>query len=173
MTPRPTPTSPTPPTIPHPTTTPRRLFRLGVLIWNQYTDWPVFRDIGARADKLGYDQLWTWDHLYPIFGSPDGPMLEGYIALTGWAAVTEHATLGLMVGANTFRNPGLVVKAITTLDHVSNGRAVLGIGWCVVRDGTYGLRHRLRDGHRRSTQNACLTMVAATHPDPRVAETPG
>ena len=47
-----------------------RPFRLGVLVWNQYTDWPSFRDIGARADRLGYDQLWTWDHLYPIVGSP-------------------------------------------------------------------------------------------------------
>src|SRR3954453_20961441 len=89
-----------------------RPFRLGVLAWNQYTDWPAFRDIGARADRLGYDQLWTWDHLYPIVGSPDGPVVEAY---------------GL-VAANTFRNPAFVVKQITTLDHVSGGRAVLGIG---------------------------------------------
>jgi alkanesulfonate monooxygenase SsuD/methylene tetrahydromethanopterin reductase-like flavin-dependent oxidoreductase (luciferase family) len=110
-----------------PVTSPRP-FRLGVLAWNQYTDWPSFRDVGVKADRLGYDNLWTWDHVYPIVGSPIGPMLEGYIALAGWAGVTERATLGLMVGANTFRNPSLVVKAVTTLDHVSNGRAILGIG---------------------------------------------
>ena len=105
-----------------------RPFRLGVLAWNQGTDWPAFRDIGAKADRLGYDNLWTWDHLYPIVGSPDGPILEGYMALAGWAGVTERATLGLMVGANPFRNPALVVKMITALDHISDGRAILGIG---------------------------------------------
>lgn len=118
-----------------------RPFRLGVLIWNQYTDWPAFRDIGAKADRLGYDQLWTWDHLYPIVGSPDGPILEGYMALAGWAAVTKRATLGLMVGANTFRNPALVVKTITALDHVSDGRAVLGIGgaWFKTEHTAFGI----------------------------------
>jgi alkanesulfonate monooxygenase SsuD/methylene tetrahydromethanopterin reductase-like flavin-dependent oxidoreductase (luciferase family) len=105
-----------------------RPFRLGVLAWNQGTDWPEFRDIGAKADRLGYDNLWTWDHLYPIVGSPEGPILEGYMALAGWAGVTQRATLGLMVGANPFRNPALVVKMITALDHISSGRAILGIG---------------------------------------------
>jgi F420-dependent oxidoreductase-like protein len=100
----------------------------GLLVWNQYTDWPAMRDAGARADQLGFDSLWTWDHLYPIVGSPDGPMLEGYMVLAGWASVTQRPTLGLMVGANTFRNPAVVVKTITTLDHISSGRAVLGIG---------------------------------------------
>jgi F420-dependent oxidoreductase-like protein len=100
----------------------------GLLVWNQYTDWPAMRDAGVRADQLGFDSLWTWDHLYPIVGSPKGPMLEGYMVLAGWAGVTQRVTLGLMVGANTFRNPGLVVKMVTTLDHLSAGRAVLGIG---------------------------------------------
>src|SRR4029079_11408796 len=102
--------------------------RIGVLLWNQYTDWPSMRDHAARADALGYDSLWTWDHLYPIQGSSNGPILEGYGFLAGWAAATQRATLGLMVGANTFRNPALVVKQITMLDHLSNGRAILGIG---------------------------------------------
>ena len=101
---------------------------VGALIWPQYTEWAPLRDTAALADKLGYDSLWTWDHLYPIVGSPDGPMFEGYLTLAGWAAVTKRATLGLMVGANTFRNPALTAKEVTTLDHLSNGRAVLGIG---------------------------------------------
>jgi F420-dependent oxidoreductase-like protein len=113
----------------------------GLLVWNQYTDWAAMRDAGARADLLGYDSLWTWDHLYPIVGSPDGPMLEGYMVLAGWASVTQRVTLGLMVGANTFRNPGLVVKMVTTLDHMSAGRAVLGIGsaWFETEHTAFGL----------------------------------
>lgn len=57
-----------------------------------------------------------------------GRLLEGWSILSGWAQVTSKATLGLMVGANTFRNPGLVAVPPTTLDHLSGGRAVLGLG---------------------------------------------
>jgi alkanesulfonate monooxygenase SsuD/methylene tetrahydromethanopterin reductase-like flavin-dependent oxidoreductase (luciferase family) len=102
--------------------------RLGANCWAQYTDWPTVREAGIRADGLGYDSLWTWDHLYPIVGSHEGPILEGWLVLAAWAEATQRATVGLMVGANTFRNPALVAKLATTLDHISNGRAVLGIG---------------------------------------------
>ena len=102
--------------------------RLGALCWNQYTDWPSLLEAGVRADRLGYDTLWTWDHLYPIVGDSHGPIFEGWLAITAWAQATERIRIGLMVGANTFRNPALVAKMATTLDHISNGRAILGIG---------------------------------------------
>jgi F420-dependent oxidoreductase-like protein len=102
--------------------------KVGVLPWGQYTDWASLRDVGRRADELGYDSLWTWDHLYPIQGDWRGPIFEGYMTLAGWAGVTSRATIGLMVGANTFRNPALTAKLATTLDHMSDGRAILGIG---------------------------------------------
>lgn len=84
--------------------------RLGALPWNQYTTWDDLLASGQRADRLDFDTLWTWDHLYPIFGSSDGPILEGWLTLAAWAASTENVRLGLMVGANTFRNPALVAK---------------------------------------------------------------
>ena len=59
--------------------------KAGAVIWGQHTDWPDLRDAAARADGLGYDSLWTWDHLYPIVGSADGPIFEGYMTLAGWA----------------------------------------------------------------------------------------
>ena len=93
--------------------------KMGVLPWGQYTDWPSLQRAGQRADELGYDSLWTWDHLYPIQGDWRGPIFEGYLTLTGWAGVTNHVTVGLMVGANTFRNPALTTKMVTTLDHIS------------------------------------------------------
>jgi alkanesulfonate monooxygenase SsuD/methylene tetrahydromethanopterin reductase-like flavin-dependent oxidoreductase (luciferase family) len=102
--------------------------RIGALCWNQYTDWPSLLRAGIRADQLGYHSLWTWDHLYPIVGSSNGPILEGWLVTTAWAQATERIRIGLMVGANTFRNPALVAKMATTLDHISNGRAILGIG---------------------------------------------
>ena len=104
------------------------MIKFGVLACPQYTGWPALLAVGKRVDELGYDSLWTWDHVYPIFGSPDGPSFEGWLALGAWARETEGVTLGLMVGANTFRNPALVVKMATTLDHISHGRTILGVG---------------------------------------------
>lgn len=102
--------------------------KLGALLWNQYTTWPDMLAAARLVDRLGYESLWTWDHVYAIVGSPDGPMFEGWTTLAAWAMATERVTLGLMVGANTFREPTLTAKMATGLDHISNGRAVLGIG---------------------------------------------
>ena len=102
--------------------------RFGALCWNQYTDWPALLEAGQRADRLGYHSLWTWDHLYPIIGDSHGPIFEGWLTITAWAATTQRARIGLMVGANPFREPALVAKMATTLDHISGGRAILGIG---------------------------------------------
>ena len=115
--------------------------RLGALCWNQYTDWPSLLEAGRRADRLGYHSLWTWDHLYPIVGSSDGPIHEGWLTLAAWAQATERIRIGLMVGANTFREPALTAKMATTLDHISNGRATLGIGgaWFEEEHVAYGI----------------------------------
>jgi alkanesulfonate monooxygenase SsuD/methylene tetrahydromethanopterin reductase-like flavin-dependent oxidoreductase (luciferase family) len=115
--------------------------RIGALCWNQYTDWPSLLQAGVRADELGYTSLWTWDHLYPIVGSHEGPILEGWLTLAAWAQATKRVRIGLMVGANTFREPALTAKMATTLDHISNGRAILGIGgaWFETEHVAYGL----------------------------------
>ena len=115
--------------------------RLGALCWNQYTDWPSLLAAGVRADRLGYHSLWTWDHLYPIVGSSDGPIHEGWLTLAAWAQATERIRVGLMVGANTFRQPAVTAKMATTLDHISGGRATLGIGaaWFEEEHLAYGL----------------------------------
>ncbi|MDQ2853973.1 MAG: LLM class flavin-dependent oxidoreductase [Chloroflexota bacterium] len=124
--------------------------KLGMLAWNQYTDWPAMRAAAVRADELGYDDLWTWDHLYPIVGSHEGPILEGWTVLGGWAGATSRARIGLMVGANTIRNPALVAKMATTLDHVSGGRVILGIGgaWFETEHIAYGFEFGSSPGER-------------------------
>ena len=115
--------------------------KLGILLWNQATDWPSYLDAVRRIDQLGYDHLWAWDHLYAIFGDPYQPIFEGWSSLTAAAMATEHTRLGLLVGANTFRNPGLVAKLATTLDHVSGGRAILGLGgaWMQPEHQAFGI----------------------------------
>ena len=116
--------------------------RFGAHVWNAFTDWPVYLATMQRAEQLGYDSLWTPDHMYPSMGDPEGPMLEAYTALAAVASSTERASVGLLVGANTFRNPALVAKMITTIDHISDGRAVLGVGagWHVQEHQQFGFR---------------------------------
>jgi len=115
--------------------------KIGALCWNQYTDWPSLLRAGIRADELGYTSLWTWDHLYPIVGEPVGPIYEGWLTITAWAQATSRARIGLMVGANTFRAPTLTAKMATTLDHISGGRAILGVGgaWFGAEHEAFGL----------------------------------
>src|ERR687891_5509 len=84
--------------------------RLGILLWNQATGWDEIESAAVRIDELGYDHIWAWDHLYAIFGDPYQPIFEGYASLAAYAKVTRTARLGLLVGANTFRNPGLTDK---------------------------------------------------------------
>ena len=83
-----------------------------------------------EADAAGFDSVFVMDHFYqlPVLGSPDQPMLESYTTLGGLATATEHVQLGTLVTGNTYRNPTLLAKAITTLDVMSQGRAILGIG---------------------------------------------
>jgi F420-dependent oxidoreductase-like protein len=102
--------------------------RFGLLPWSQATDWPLLRETALTAEAAGWDSVWVWDHLMSIIGPDDQAILEGWTAIAGIAALTSRVRVGLMVGANTFRNPGLTAKLATTLDHVSGGRAVLGLG---------------------------------------------
>ena len=115
--------------------------RIGFLLWPQVDGWASIRDAAIRAERAGAASLWTWDHLMSIVGPAEGPILEGWSILSGWSQVTERASLGLMVSANTFRNPGLTAKLATTLDHLSGGRAVLGIGgaWFEREHEGYGI----------------------------------
>jgi alkanesulfonate monooxygenase SsuD/methylene tetrahydromethanopterin reductase-like flavin-dependent oxidoreductase (luciferase family) len=115
--------------------------KLGINLWSQASDWPTFLAAGRRVEELGYEHLWTWDHVYAIFGDPYQPIHEGYTALAAMAQATSRIRLGLLVGANTFRNPGLVAKAVTTIDHISNGRAIAGIGgaWFELEHTAFGM----------------------------------
>ncbi|HUQ44540.1 MAG TPA: LLM class flavin-dependent oxidoreductase [Candidatus Limnocylindria bacterium] len=124
--------------------------KLGILLFPQATDWPSLEAAARRVDELGYEHLWTWDHLYAIFGDPDQPIFEGYTTLAALAKVTERVKLGLLVGANTFRNPGLVAKTLTTLDHISGGRAIAGLGgaWFDLEHEAHGIEFGSGFGQR-------------------------
>jgi F420-dependent oxidoreductase-like protein len=83
-----------------------------------------------EAEAAGFDSVFVMDHFYqlPGLGTPDQPMLEAYTALGALSTATQRVQLGTLVTGNTYRNPTLLAKAITTLDVTSQGRAILGIG---------------------------------------------
>ena len=135
--------------------------RFGAQLWSQATDWPGFRDAALAAEAAGWDSVWTWDHLLAIFGPWQQPMLEGWTALAALGSITRRVRLGLMVGANTFRNPGLTAKLATTLDHVSGGRAVLGIGgaWFEREHDAFGVDFGAGVGERLDRLDEAVMLV--------------
>jgi len=149
--------------------------QLGVLLWSQGTDWSRFEDAARRVDELGYEHLWTWDHLYAIFGDPYQPIFEGYTTLAAWAKVTTRVRLGLLVGANTFRNPGLVAKTMTTIDHLSGGRAIAGMGraWHDIEHTAHGIEFGSGFGERLDWMDESVAALRALFAGERVTSKPG
>jgi alkanesulfonate monooxygenase SsuD/methylene tetrahydromethanopterin reductase-like flavin-dependent oxidoreductase (luciferase family) len=115
--------------------------RFGAAFWIQQTDWPDLRDACLAVEAAGWDSLWLDDHLLSDEGDWRAPKLEGWTSLAAVAVLTERVRLGLLVSANTFRPPGLTAKLATTLDQLSGGRAVLGLGggWFEREHEAFGL----------------------------------
>jgi alkanesulfonate monooxygenase SsuD/methylene tetrahydromethanopterin reductase-like flavin-dependent oxidoreductase (luciferase family) len=113
----------------------------GVVARAEGTSWPAMLDVAQRVDALGFHSLWTNDHLLPINSALEDASFEGWTILSAWASATRSVRLGLLVASNTFRAPGLLAKMAVTLDHVSGGRAILGIGsgWNEAEHAAYGL----------------------------------
>jgi alkanesulfonate monooxygenase SsuD/methylene tetrahydromethanopterin reductase-like flavin-dependent oxidoreductase (luciferase family) len=125
-------------------------FRMGICIWTQQAAWPDILRGAEIVDDLGFDHLWTIDHLLAPQGEPDQPILEAWSVLAGWATRTRNVGLGLFVGANTFHHPALTAKLATTLDHLSGGRAIVGLGagWFEREHEAYGIDFGASPGER-------------------------
>jgi alkanesulfonate monooxygenase SsuD/methylene tetrahydromethanopterin reductase-like flavin-dependent oxidoreductase (luciferase family) len=149
--------------------------KFGILLWSQAASWSEMLEAARNVDRLGYDHLWTWDHVYAIFGDPHQPIFEGYSLLNAWARETKRTRLGLLVGANTFRNPGLVAKIAATLDHVSDGRAILGIGgaWMKPEHTAHGIEFGSGFGQRLDWLDESVGAMRALLDGKEVTSPPG
>ena len=149
--------------------------KLGIVLWNQAATWPEFAAGARRAEELGYDHVWTWDHLYAIEGDPYQATWDGYTALAGLAAVTSRVRLGLFVGAVTFRNPFVVAKSLTTLDHISGGRAIAGLGaaWFDLEHTAAGIDFGRSVGERLGWLDEATSALRGLFAGERVTSEPG
>lgn len=113
----------------------------GIVTGQHQLTWEQIRSQWQLAEEVGFESLYLFDHFSGLYDSEDGPCLEASTLLAGLAGVTSKANIGVMVYGNTHRHPAILAKEIVTIDHLSSGRAVLGIGagWNVNEHQWYGL----------------------------------
>jgi alkanesulfonate monooxygenase SsuD/methylene tetrahydromethanopterin reductase-like flavin-dependent oxidoreductase (luciferase family) len=137
------------------------LLRWGVQPITYGLTWDEGLEAAKAVDAHGFDYLWGHDHLWSTGDDLLQPFFEGWTTITAWAALTEHVRLGMLVGANPFRNPGLVAKMAASVDHISGGRFVLGLGAGNREEETrrHGLETGRSVGERLDWLDGALTII--------------
>ncbi|MGE0679933.1 MAG: LLM class F420-dependent oxidoreductase [Candidatus Binatia bacterium] len=146
--------------------------RFGIQTPQQHGSWRDMLSLWQEVDALGFDTAWVFDHFLPIFSDPTGPCLEGWTALAALAMATKKVRMGVMVTGNTYRHPAVLAKMATTVDIISGGRLILGIGagWFELEHKTYGMPFP-RVGERLTRLDESLQVIKRLWTEERVTFT--